>query len=811
MLAKKTLIAKESEWKYLDNGSDLGKAWTDTAFNDSGWKTGQAELGYGDGNEITKVEYGSNRYDKYITTYFRKEFMVSEAEMNAPVFTISLLKDDGAVVYLNGNEVLRVNMPSGETGYKTLASVFVNDADETTFSSHTIDKSSLKTGRNVIAVEIHQNEASSSDISFDLEFSCNLQAGADFLSTLNSLPFNLTDDLMLQAVFEPVSACVVPPVIAENLILHKDCSPYIVNSDVTLESGATLTIEPGVELHFSPGNNFFIQGNMKANGMEAEPVVFRINPVYKGKGWGALNFWDTSDTSKLVNVVIEDATIGPVPSRVGAINGYYTTLILDRLTIENTLQNPISARYSDVTLTNSYIHSNFTGDLINIKYGKARIENCTFVGNAEFDSDAIDYDGIEGGIIRNTRLLNIVGNNADAIDIGEEAMNVIIDSIQAYNVFDKGISVGQQSSVIATNSEFINCTSGFGIKDSSRAFIDHCIFYGNGVPIHCYEKNPGRAGGNAVIKNSIFSNSLEASFDSDDQSTLRISYSLSDDSLLPEGFSNKFGNPLFTDPVQFDFSLQKESPAIFAGSDNGNSADIGVRLNRVSLEPDVMICQVYIDPLNKSNPEFVALFNPSSKTLDLSDYRFTDGISGIIPPGTMLAPGDTLYVASAYLDWERDINQITWEEGKLSNEGEVVEIRNNLDMVADFIRYSPESEWPALAFNDDYMMNLKSSSLDNHFGENWEAIQLWELTPTKPVLNRSFQIYPNPSTDKLTISVLGQPNQTVQLFSGLGRLVLLSKTDAAGKVIFDVSTLNEGIYLVKSGSVTAKVMVVRNR
>jgi len=811
MLEKKTLIAKESEWKYLDNGSDLGKAWTDTTFNDSVWKTGQAELGYGDGNEITKVEYGSNRYDKYITTYFRREFMVSETEMSAPVFTISLLKDDGAVVYLNGNEVLRVNMPTGEIGYKTLASGFVNDADETTFSSHTIDKSSLKSGKNVLAVEIHQNEASSSDISFDLELSCNLQAGTDFLSNLNSLPFNLTDDLMLQAVFEPVTACVVPPVIAENLTLHKDCSPYIVNNDVTLESGATLTVEPGVELHFSPGINFFIHGNMQAKGTEKDPVIFRINPQYKGKGWGALNFRNTSDTSKLVNVVIEDATIGPVPSRVGAINGYYTNLVLDSLTIENTLQNPISARYSDVTLTNSYIHSNFTGDLINIKYGKARIENCTFVGNAEFDSDAIDYDGIEGGIIRNTRLLNIVGNNADAIDIGEEALHVIIDSVQAYNVFDKGVSVGQQSSVIVTNSEFINCNAGFGIKDSSWAFIDHCIFYGNGIPVHCYEKNPGRAGGNAVVKNSILSNSSDASVDADNQSTLKISGSISDNMLLPDGFSNKSGNPLFINPVHYDFGLQKGSPAILAGSDNGKQVDMGVKLPRISIEPDVLICQFYIDPLNNGHPEFLALYNPSTKTIDLSGYRFTKGITAAIPAGTLLDPGDTLFVSSAYLDWERNINQVTWEEGKLSNEGEAVEIRNNYDMVADFIRYAPENGWPALAFNDDYVMNLKSASLDNHFGENWEALQLWQVTSVKPVLQQEMLVYPNPATNKLTVNVPGHTGQTVQFYSGLGRLVYQSETDADGEIVWDVSSLNEGIYLVKSGGKVAKVMVVKGR
>lgn len=810
-LEKKILIPKESEWKYLDDGSDQGKTWTDTTFNDSDWKTGQAELGYGDGDENTNVDFGPDKYDKFITTYFRHEFTLTADELNSAIFTISLLKDDGAVVYLNGTEVLRANMPSGEIGYKTLASVFVNGANETTFSTQQIDKSRLKIGKNVFAVEIHQNEVSSSDISFDLEFSCNILAGSNYLTTNTILPFNLSDDKMLQAVFESVTACVIPPVIDEDFTLSKDCSPYIANSDVTIKRGATLTIEPGVEIHLSPGNNIFIHGNIEANGTETDQVIFRINPQYKEKGWGALNFWNTSDTSKLVNVVIEDATIGPVPNRIGAINGYYTNLILERLTLENTLQNPISARYSDVSLTNSYIHSNFTGDLINIKYGKAKIENCTFVGNAEFDSDGIDYDGIEGGIIRNTRLLNIVGNNADAIDIGEEALNVIIDSIQAYNVFDKGISVGQQSSVIVTNSEFVNCKAGFGIKDSSSAFIDHCIFYGNEIPIHCYEKNPGRAGGNAVVRNSILSNSVEASFESDNQSTFKISNSFSDNTLLPEGFANKFGNPLFTDPIHYDFSLQQSSPAILAGSDNGKPVDLGAKLPRVSLEPDVLISQVYINPLNTLNPEFVALYNPSAKTIDLSGYSFPSGISDTIPAGTILEPGNTLYVVSDMLNWVRKVKQIVWEEGKLSNEGEGVELRNSFGMVADFIRYSSETGWPAQAFNADVVMNLKSSKLDNHFGENWEALSLWQITSVKQETKADIVVYPNPATERINVLISGQPNQSVQLFSSLGLLIYQSKTNAIGEAFFDVSALNEGIYLVKAGSKTAKVMVVWSR
>jgi hypothetical protein len=80
-----------------------------------------------------------------------------------------LLRDDGAVVYLNGTEVFRSNMPGGTIGYTTLASSAVDGANEITFFQTTINPTNIVRGTNVVAVELHQQRADSSDISFDLD------------------------------------------------------------------------------------------------------------------------------------------------------------------------------------------------------------------------------------------------------------------------------------------------------------------------------------------------------------------------------------------------------------------------------------------------------------------------------------------------------------------------------------------------------------------------------------------------------------------------------------------------------------------
>ncbi len=166
-------VNEGATWKYLDNGTNQGTAWSGTAFDDSAWASGPAELGYGDGDEATLVDCGPNdpgcTSANYITTYFRHTFDVPDSSLFSGL-NLRLLRDDGAVVYLNGVEIWRTNMPAGSVTYTTLASSAVGGTDETTFySPAALLANTLVDGANVLAVEIHQSGAASSDISFDLE------------------------------------------------------------------------------------------------------------------------------------------------------------------------------------------------------------------------------------------------------------------------------------------------------------------------------------------------------------------------------------------------------------------------------------------------------------------------------------------------------------------------------------------------------------------------------------------------------------------------------------------------------------------
>ncbi len=163
-----TQITHGATWKYLDDGSDQGTTWRDISFDDSSWSNGVAQLGYGDGDEATALSFGPDTNNKYPTTYFRKPFLVANP-LDYVGGWLDVQRDDGVVIYLNGTELFRDTMPAGSPTYLTYASGTIGGGDEVTFLS-SFFTNALLAGTNVIAVEIHQGNATSSDISFDLGF-----------------------------------------------------------------------------------------------------------------------------------------------------------------------------------------------------------------------------------------------------------------------------------------------------------------------------------------------------------------------------------------------------------------------------------------------------------------------------------------------------------------------------------------------------------------------------------------------------------------------------------------------------------------
>ncbi len=164
------LVSTGSVWKYLDTGVDQGTAWRAPNFDDSSWPSGPAILGYGDNAEgrpaATTISFGPDPNNKYTTYYFRQAFTAANVASFTNLF-VSLKRDDGGIVYLNDVEVFRSNMPGGPIYYTNFAAT-VTAEDGTLFFTNNVDPGLLVNGTNLLAVEIHQANLTSSDVVFDL-------------------------------------------------------------------------------------------------------------------------------------------------------------------------------------------------------------------------------------------------------------------------------------------------------------------------------------------------------------------------------------------------------------------------------------------------------------------------------------------------------------------------------------------------------------------------------------------------------------------------------------------------------------------
>ena len=157
-----SMISMTDRWRYDQSGTDRGTGWRATNFDDSDWSAGQALLYVENDNlpaeKNTPLTIGKPTY------YFRKKFSANDIE--GMEIEASLIVDDGAIVYLNGVEVLRVGMSAGDVSFGTFAARTVANAERE--GPFPLSAESLAEGENILAVEVHQTNANSSDVVFGM-------------------------------------------------------------------------------------------------------------------------------------------------------------------------------------------------------------------------------------------------------------------------------------------------------------------------------------------------------------------------------------------------------------------------------------------------------------------------------------------------------------------------------------------------------------------------------------------------------------------------------------------------------------------
>jgi len=202
-----TLAGTNQIWTFNDKGVDLGTTWTASNYNTATWSNGPALLGFKFENGAylaadaaapagfgtfrtrmakTNAASGGNN----LTTYYLRTMFTNDGSWSLPgmTMTMSNLLDDGAIIYLNGTEILRTNLPAGPITYQTWAPLALN-ADH--WIVNPVPLNLLVPGVNVIAVELHQSTATSSDIDWLSLVTCNYAAPSALTIT------NQPDDIVV--------------------------------------------------------------------------------------------------------------------------------------------------------------------------------------------------------------------------------------------------------------------------------------------------------------------------------------------------------------------------------------------------------------------------------------------------------------------------------------------------------------------------------------------------------------------------------------------------------------------------------------
>jgi hypothetical protein len=171
-----TVVYDSMKWRYWIGTSDPGTNWQTNSFNDASWPEGRGSIGYGDGDDRTIIGVQT------MSVFLRKKFTISNlAEIKAIIMHVDY--DDGFIAYLNGVEIFRSYMNAGvvqfnqpSNGLHEALLYQGQSPEQFTFSNAQL--SLLTAGENVLAIQVHNSDINSSDLTSSVFLSVGVSTSA---------------------------------------------------------------------------------------------------------------------------------------------------------------------------------------------------------------------------------------------------------------------------------------------------------------------------------------------------------------------------------------------------------------------------------------------------------------------------------------------------------------------------------------------------------------------------------------------------------------------------------------------------------
>ncbi len=621
------LVEPGSSWRYFDRGTEPAAAWKSASFADASWNVGAAPLGYGEDDLATTVSFGGNPNDKHITTYFRRKFEVADRSQVLDL-SMRLERDDGAIVYLNNQEVARTNMPAGPVDFQTVASSWIGGGLEGQQLTFAIDPALLVDGANVLAVEVHQATAIDDDLKFELSLEAtvgDVSGGVPLYPGINRVLVEAFDgphgtgqridsgfvDIWYDGtnVSNPAlcgeleAAGTLSPTVVPNRTIVEDTvfapcgAAYRVTGQVTVAAGAKVTVLPGTTLFFEADAGLVLDGGtLDISGEEYASVRLTRAPELQGS-WNGIQFNNSTSDNRISHAVLEHAS-----TEAGLVGLQSSRLTIDNTTLDHadlfrvvTVDSSLVIRDSVFTdmfapgeppaSDNASEHIKGSGILAG---GELVLEG-NYFGRTTGHNDAVDFDGaaLPGPIpiIRNNYF---AGSGDDALDLESDAYiegNTFVDVVRdQYNTSTgdaNAISAGDGRNYYVYRNFFYNVDHAVQVKDDAFLTFEHNTVDTVHISPIFFDLDDRSPGKGAFVNASIFFNTPVTFAAADQAEVLSVHNSIVTEDGLSFGEGNIVADPRIADAPGGDFRLLPGSPASGKGS---GGRDLGA-----AVEPAVWI------------------------------------------------------------------------------------------------------------------------------------------------------------------------------------------------------------------------------
>lgn len=773
-------------WQYLVPNSQPDISWLQPGYNDSGWNNGPSGIGYGDNDDATIIAPS-------ISLYMRKQFSISTlADIEAVLLDMDY--DDGFVAYINGTEIARSLISGTVPGYNQLAdgdheALLYRNMDPERFE---IDKNILLEGANILAIEIHNWDASSSD-----------------MTSIPTVSFGINST---NRDYSPVPDWFDEPFHSQEVILESSNLPIVI---IETTGGLEIPDEPKIPATMTIIDNGSGSRNFVSDAMNASSLDYNgpIEIEYRGStssflpkkqyAFTTYNLTGDKDNVSLLGMPKENDWI---------LNGfaYDPSLMRDFLSYQLSLkigQYASRGVYCEVILNGVY-------------QGLYVLQEKLKADDNRIDINKIDPsdnsgDDLTGGYI----------TKADKTEGSDQAawwMESYVDGYFTAFIHEhpKPTTVTfQQNNYI--QDQFFNLSGAAASNNVSLAygypsiidipsFIDFIIINELASNVDAYQfstffhkdRNGKLRAGPVWDFNLTFGNDLfEWGFDRshtdvwqfDDGGNVGAKFwkDLYDDPTFKCYLSKRWlkltepGQSLHPEQINLliDDVVNRISEAVERenmrwGTIGDHEAHIvsmkqwlTERIFWITSElqssagctmpdlPELVISKINYHPMTadgtgEKDREFIEITNNGGEVADLTGvYIGGTGLVYQFPAFFQLASGSSVMLANNTEVFTETYGYAPTDEfsRSLSNGGQRIELLNAFGTVIDEVTYSDDAPWPEEADGDGFFLELIDLALDNNDPQNWRAAQFIRTSLSDLERDEAISVYPNPASNIITI------------------------------------------------------------